>query len=233
MRSTLGGAHLHSEVKVVDLDAAFEALDAEFEQAANEWSAIRRKVYEEGTGEVPEWPAAAFRPRFMKLADQGQFDSIMWMAKDDSTGDIPAQMGYLERLLTEYANDERIENMFFVLHWMYPVETPDFQRIVADFAARTEVESFQHGANAALGLALVSSETKPNVAKGLALLKPLVRVKVDFPLSNEVASSIFVGENLQIGMVAPNFEAVDVDGDPISLAEYRGKVTVVDFWGFW
>ena len=32
---------------------------------------------------------------------------------------------------------------------------------------------------------------------------------------------------------APDFEAVDQDGVKFKLSDYRGKVTVVDFWGEW
>ena len=31
----------------------------------------------------------------------------------------------------------------------------------------------------------------------------------------------------------PDFDAVDVDGNAFKLSDYRGKVTVIDFWGFW
>lgn len=45
--------------------------------------------------------------------------------------------------------------------------------------------------------------------------------------------SLFELENLMIGMEAPDFEAVDADGVEFKLSDYRGKVVVVDFWGFW
>ena len=38
---------------------------------------------------------------------------------------------------------------------------------------------------------------------------------------------------LRLGAVAPDFEGVTVDGETFRLSDYRGKVTVVDFWGFW
>ena len=36
-----------------------------------------------------------------------------------------------------------------------------------------------------------------------------------------------------VGQAAPNFTAVDQDGKKFSLSDYRGKVVVLDFWGFW
>ena len=36
-----------------------------------------------------------------------------------------------------------------------------------------------------------------------------------------------------IGEVVPNFSATDLDGKPISLQDYRGKVVLLDFWAVW
>jgi len=39
--------------------------------------------------------------------------------------------------------------------------------------------------------------------------------------------------NLEVGNVAPNFEAPTPNGDIVSLNELRGKVTIIDFWAAW
>ena len=38
---------------------------------------------------------------------------------------------------------------------------------------------------------------------------------------------------LKIGMKAPDFTAPDPEGEPITLSEIKGKVTIVDFWASW
>ena len=40
-------------------------------------------------------------------------------------------------------------------------------------------------------------------------------------------------DNLNIGQMAPVFEATDIDGKPVSLAGLRGKVVLIDFWATW
>ena len=35
------------------------------------------------------------------------------------------------------------------------------------------------------------------------------------------------------GKLVPDFSATDLDGNPISLRDYRGKVVLLDFWGVW
>lgn len=44
---------------------------------------------------------------------------------------------------------------------------------------------------------------------------------------------LFELENLAIGMIAPDITGQDVDGNPMKLTDFRGKVVVLDFWGFW
>ena len=36
-----------------------------------------------------------------------------------------------------------------------------------------------------------------------------------------------------IGKTVPDFSATDLDGNPISLEQYRGKVVLLDFWAVW
>ena len=39
--------------------------------------------------------------------------------------------------------------------------------------------------------------------------------------------------HLEIGKIAPNFEAPTTDGNIVSLEELKGKVTIIDFWAAW
>ncbi len=38
---------------------------------------------------------------------------------------------------------------------------------------------------------------------------------------------------LDVGQVAPEIDAEDLDGKRFKLSDYRGKVVVLDFWGNW
>src|SRR5438105_9037394 len=35
------------------------------------------------------------------------------------------------------------------------------------------------------------------------------------------------------GEPAPEIKGEDMDGKPLKLSDYRGKVVLLDFWGFW
>jgi hypothetical protein len=45
--------------------------------------------------------------------------------------------------------------------------------------------------------------------------------------------TIYAMEHLKIGAVAPDIAANDLDGVGFKLSDYRGKVVMLDFWGYW
>jgi hypothetical protein len=38
---------------------------------------------------------------------------------------------------------------------------------------------------------------------------------------------------VQAGQPAPEIEGTDLDGQPLKLSDYRGKVVLLSFWGKW
>jgi peroxiredoxin len=73
-------------------------------------------------------------------------------------------------------------------------------------------------------------------AKGDALMAQLVR---DFP-DSEPAKRVKQQEEakkmrgaLAVGAKFPDFSEKDLDGKPLSVANYKGKVVLVDFWATW
>ncbi len=53
------------------------------------------------------------------------------------------------------------------------------------------------------------------------------------PAATPGAPEAQIPVGLAVGNRAPDFEATDVTGVRFRLSDYRGKVVVVDFWGFW
>lgn len=52
-------------------------------------------------------------------------------------------------------------------------------------------------------------------------------------LGEQAKRTLFELRNLSIGKVAPDIIGEDIDGTPMKLSDYRGKVVVLDFWGDW
>jgi len=51
--------------------------------------------------------------------------------------------------------------------------------------------------------------------------------------ASAAASLLYALENLAVGSACPDFTAVDAEDVAFKLSDYRGKVVLVDFWGFW
>src|SRR5437867_2156694 len=82
-----------------------------------------------------------------------------------------------------------------------------------------------------------------DVEKGAKLIE---QVKTDFPETAlaKRADAIFASVKMQVdsmkmqrdlavGTKFPDFEEKDLDGKPLSVANYKGKVVLVDFWATW
>jgi hypothetical protein len=64
-------------------------------------------------------------------------------------------------------------------------------------------------------------------------LRAIATVTKDADLIADAKAALFEIEHLQVGCTAPDIAGVDVEGKAIKLSDYRGKVVLLDFWGFW
>lgn len=102
----------------------------------------------------------------------------------------------------------------------------------------TEVRAEARFAHAAV-LAAERAPGDPRVRQGLEELAAIEREFGELVSSNgrthgENARGLrFELENLAVGQPCPDFSAVDAEGVAFKLSDYRGKVVLIDFWGFW
>ena len=76
--------------------------------------------------------------------------------------------------------------------------------------------------------------TKDSDAKAaVPLYRQLIAKYAETSYAKQAKGAIFEAENLQVGMIAPEITGPDHEGNTFKLSEYRGKVVVLDFWGFW
>ena len=79
--------------------------------------------------------------------------------------------------------------------------------------------------------------------KGIPMLKQL---KTSFPDTKQAksvdqilesiekqAASKEIQRSLAVGKVFPDFDEKDLNGKPLSIANYKGKVVLIDFWATW
>lgn len=63
-----------------------------------------------------------------------------------------------------------------------------------------------------------------------SLLSPAVKIS---PMGSYVAQQITESKRNAIGSVLADFTQADTTGNPVSLASYRGKYVLIDFWASW
>jgi thiol-disulfide isomerase/thioredoxin len=80
-------------------------------------------------------------------------------------------------------------------------------------------------------LELEAEECFDRTLKEFGDLQPMGK---DFaPLRVQAAGALFKMHHLSIGRPAPEIQGEDIDGKPIKLSDFRGKVIVVPFWATW
>jgi AhpC/TSA family len=187
-------------------------------------------------------PARDFLPRFQALAQRAQGTetgarAIVWiMEKGGNAGNQEAVKEAVRTLPTIYVQSPVIEDgvrELSSLSWSIGAKE-------CTGALRTIIEQSPHPrvrAAACYTLATLLLQSAEGGKTARAEARSLFeRVKTEYaetPYARESDSYIFELEHLQIGMTAPDFEATDQDGKTFKLSDYRGKVVVLDFWGFW
>jgi len=77
------------------------------------------------------------------------------------------------------------------------------------------------------------SKDEAEMAKGEAYFARLEKGYSQAVLEKALTGERFQKTFLRVGKVAPDFDAVTATGEEFKLSDYRGKVTLIDFWGFW
>lgn len=75
--------------------------------------------------------------------------------------------------------------------------------------------------------------TDEQKAEAESLLAAAEKLAAGTELADRIAAPRFQKERLQIGMEVPDIRGEDMDGVEFALSDYRGKVVVLDYWGFW
>lgn len=99
------------------------------------------------------------------------------------------------------------------------------------YSSETETKSNALLMRASLFYDEYSGEGDTGRARGI--LERTIEAYPRTDAAKRAKNMIFAMDNLSIGQVAPDFTAIDENGATFKLSDYRGKVVIVDFWGFW
>lgn len=223
-------------------DDAFDALNARYTASVDEWQleydaaediSARRALRD-------RHPAMQFWAPFEELSRiDGR--AALWQIEFAGRAGFPGRKGrevkaaaYARAMAIEGALDEP---------WMVELLTglPKNRRAVGDEAfvaylerAATDTTLPQTRAVALFvhGEWLVRSKADGDRERGLALLRKAAEIP-DTEAGDAAGDLLYELENLAIGAIAPDFVSATADGGEFRLSDQRGKIVVLDFFGFW
>ena len=212
-----------------------EELRAGYEAASAEHRRALRLAREQG-GPEPRHPIADYWPRFELAWRTGEGRALLWLALHAGELELPEEervalaRSLLGRLAADHAGApwilelvERAER-----HERH-VGAAAIDGFLEEVLERNPAPDVRAAAGLALGARL--AERSPELA-GELYSGLLARLPAAHPRAAEVRRRLELLV-LQVGAPAPDFESVDAEGRPLRLADFRGQVVLLDFWGFW
>lgn len=180
----------------------------------------------------------AFGERALQLAaaagDAGAMPFYVYAAANFN--DKATVVAIVERVRERHIQSASIvpllENAMALSRYLGPQEAGAFldqvieaneSKVARAWAMYWQATTLQRGRN-------VTDEAKEQAA---ALMAEAEKLAVGTELADRIAAPRFEEQNLQVGMVAPDILGDDIEGVAFRLADYRGKVVLLDFWGFW
>lgn len=230
--------------RVVDRPDAvtYASLVSQYDEAVLQW----KKAVSQETDRAKkralrkQKPAVEFYPKFAEFADRGEGRALIWMmerckdAGQKSRESKETRSRLAARLVKEHVNDECFADALPVIFknkssiGIEGLEALSNQIFDTCESKVTKAQTMSH-------LAGVFSRSKKggHMDKGEALYKRLETEFSEDVLSQALSGQRFRDMFLRVGKVAPDFDAETADGEAFKLSDYRGKVTLIDFWGFW
>lgn len=249
------------EALVEELDKARESFYQRFDewQAAQKFddakaSAEEREAYQRRQS---QWwsendPSAGFLPRFEALAARQKgtpaalscYIQIIELDSSAPGGSPRACERALAALLSDHLAAEELEAFCLGLQYGGPLSHVSVVDALGKIRGGSPHRKVKAAATFALAVELGSGradaakrDENRKTARGLydELAKTFGDLNMPAGKSYARVASAFVFEldHLGVGSPAPDFEALDETGARFKLSDYRGKVVMLDFWGFW
>ncbi|MCP3916521.1 MAG: redoxin domain-containing protein [bacterium] len=233
------GARLFVHV-VVDEELQ-EILD-EYDEAVDAWEAERRAASggKERRALKDRHPVKTFYARIEALAKQGNGAALLWNATHvqdflKGTKKIRAAKAELfDRLVDQFAEAEWSEDIALQLdrqkRWFEAGGIAARLEALSQKSTRTETvaTSLEKLASRLRG----RKATPEDLAKSEALRDRVLAEMGETKAADRVRDERRK-EKYKVGNTPPDFTTTDTDGVEFKLSDYRGKVVLLDFWGFW
>jgi hypothetical protein len=214
-----------------------EALTKEYEEAKTKWRAEYQAADKAKRKELnTKKPAPEYLAKFQALADEAK-------GTETAPKALISVMNVAMEVLANYLTSPAIDMLPFVAQQIVAPE--QYEALLTKLQ---ESSPHKNVKGAAAFMQWQMAQQKISMAGGdpnadaaiLEMAKKLAKdyadVKAPFgdqTFGQMAEAFVFVAENLTIGKVAPDQEAIDENGVKFKVSDYRGKVVVLDFWGYW
>jgi len=221
----------------------YTSLMAEFEQAMERWQEKMMAMEENGEWEFIPMPTTEFFGKFRAIAkdpkapkdDRG--NSQLWCLQNFTNAGInwkdpkKSAAGLAGKFIKEFANQSLAEDAvqtFGMLGWQLGIELSN--TLLTDLGTASKIPEIKAACHVAIA-GNYKQNGKENKAEAICdeVIKKFPKTKAA-KAAKQILNQI---HNLKVGATAPSFEGKDVDGNPVALEDFRGKVTFLVFWGFW
>lgn len=216
--------------------------------AMSDWEKKLRaaKTQEEGRAIYEARPGPEFLAQFKAVALEAKgtetaaaaWTEVFQMANEsDAKDDAKAAV---DALVSDHVTSPELAGFAATLN--HATHSLGVERVVSAYdaiVAKSTHKTVIAPALLGLGTTLLEQDKPEQKLRGR---KALERLVAEFPdvkpkrggvYADRAKGFLFELDHLQIGMVAPNFESTDENGQKFSIADYKGKVVVLDFWGIW
>jgi len=183
-------------------------------------------------------PAASFWPRFDAFARDGEGRALLWMVSNLQDSGLGPREKNAERLrlyaelFEKHAQADWIGGALAQL----PKDRRDLaERITAYFRVVVEKNPSLELQAQALHLLhdeLARSKEESDRKEAAGILDTLAEKYSDTEYVKGV-DELYRRLYLSPGKLAPDFDGKTIDGHAFKLSDYRGKVVLIDFYGFW
>ena len=245
-------------LRVQDLQAEFDALAERLDQAQEEFYGKLRALYadvdEEQLSETERSeleakaaaiyatdPSPAFALEFAALGDKAAGSQVAlecWLKVldlDRGASESALRDKALAKLLSDHLQATELERLGFMLD-QHSLGAERYLEVMTTLREKSPHAAVQASAVFALANDYLQSK---QTGRASELYRELMAKHAETKAlwggtyGAMAERALYELEHLQIGMVAPEFESIDETGVKFKLSDYRGKVVVLDFWGYW
>jgi hypothetical protein len=228
-----------------ELERSYAELERAYRAATQthaEEAERRRALRESPDEKTAPNPAAVYWPRFEALADKGSGHARLWMALEAQTAFLgrdradkqKRSLELLDGVVQCCADASWIGELSKNLTSLYVLlPEADVDRIVDELVAKSKQREAVAEALSRSASAAKRSKRADASRRATDLSEKLQRDYAETDAAKRARGEETRAVGLSVGMVAPDFTTKDADGNEFKLSDYRGKVVVLDFWGFW